>query len=132
MKLFIVVASLSKARRAFIGATLLVFDEMPPSTTPKPVSTVKKRHASEDSSHTDPRKRNAKRLKTQKSVPLDSSNRAADFNPAIAGLSSQLLADHVAQRTKRFAPELSAVELQDRYIPGIYCQTVQVCRISNC
>lgn len=97
---------------------------MPPSTAPEPVSTIKKRHASEDSSHANQGKRNAKRLKTQKSVPLSSSNHAENFNPAVAGLSSQLLADHVAQSTKRFAPNLSAVELQDRYIPGMRCQPV--------
>ena len=106
---------------------------MPISSEPKPeaVSKVKKRQASEDSNHADQRKRNAKRLKTRKSVQLDSSNRAENFNPAIAGLSSQLLADHVAQRIKRFAPELSAVELQDRYIPGMRCQSVPVYEISG-
>ena len=104
---------------------------MPSSTglEPEAVSTVKKRLASEDSDHANQGKRKAKRLKTQKSVPLESSDNAENFNPAIAGLSSQLLADHVAQRTKRFAPELSAVELQDRYIPGMRCQPAHVYQI---
>lgn len=108
---------------------MLVSKQMPSSTGPEPVSTTKKRHASEVSSHANQGKRNAKRLRTQKSEQLDSSNRAENFSPAIAGLSSQLLADHVAQRTKRFAPELSAVELQDRYIPGMHCHIGQVFEI---
>lgn len=102
---------------------------MRPSTGLEPVSTVKKRRASENSTHADQGKRKAKRLKTQESAPLDSSNRRENLNPAIAGLSSQLLADHVAQKTKSFAPELSAVELQDKYIPGMRCQTIQVSEI---
>lgn len=40
------------------------------------------------------------------------------LNTAIGRMDSQLLADYVAQRTKRFSGDLSLVELEDRYIPG--------------
>jgi len=39
-------------------------------------------------------------------------------NTAIAKLDPQLIADYVGQKVKRFERELSAVELEDRYIPG--------------
>jgi len=47
-------------------------------------------------------------------------------NTAIAKLDPQLIADYVAQKVKRFEKELSAVELEDRYIPGECCQTFQL------
>ena len=40
------------------------------------------------------------------------------INQAIARSNSALLADFVAQRTKRFASDLSLVELEDQHIPG--------------
>ncbi len=43
------------------------------------------------------------------------------LNLAIAKLDNRLLADYVAKRTKRFFPDLSLVELEDRYISGILC-----------
>ncbi|KAF8436177.1 U3-containing 90S pre-ribosomal complex subunit-domain containing protein [Terfezia claveryi] len=39
-------------------------------------------------------------------------------NTAIAKLGPQLIADYVGQKVKRFEKELSAVELEDRYIPA--------------
>lgn len=42
------------------------------------------------------------------------------INLAIAKLDSRLLADYVAKRMKRFSPDLSLVELEDRYIPGTF------------
>lgn len=40
------------------------------------------------------------------------------LNLAIAKLDNRLLADYIAKRTKRFFPDLSLVELEDRYISG--------------
>lgn len=41
------------------------------------------------------------------------------LNLAIAKSDKRLLADYIAKQTKRFFPDLSLVELEDRYIPGI-------------
>lgn len=40
------------------------------------------------------------------------------LNLAIGRMDRGLLADYIAQRTKRFHSELSAVELEDLHIPG--------------
>lgn len=42
----------------------------------------------------------------------------AGLNKAFQRMDSQLLADHVAQKTTRFATDLSTVELADLYISG--------------
>lgn len=42
------------------------------------------------------------------------------LNLAIGKMDRGLLADYIAQRTKRFRNELSAVELEDLHIPGTY------------
>lgn len=44
------------------------------------------------------------------------------INMAIGRFDSRFLADHVAQRTKRFQPDLSFVELEDRHISGVCAQ----------
>lgn len=41
------------------------------------------------------------------------------LNLAIAKLDNRLLADYVAKQTKRFSPDLSLVDLEDRHISGI-------------
>ena len=62
-----------------------------------------------------------KRRKSKK--PKDVDDAALDVelgvNHAIAHMDSRLLADHIAQRTKKFNPELSVVEIEDTYIPGM-------------
>lgn len=40
------------------------------------------------------------------------------LNLAVGRMDRGLLADYIAQRTKRFQSELSAVELEDLHIPG--------------
>ena len=42
----------------------------------------------------------------------------AGLNKAFERMDSQLVADHVAQRTNRFGTDLSSVELADLYISG--------------
>lgn len=41
------------------------------------------------------------------------------INTVIGRFDSRLLADYVVQRTKRFQPDLSLVELEDRHISGL-------------
>lgn len=40
------------------------------------------------------------------------------INLAISKMNKCLLADHIARKTKRFAPDLSSIELEDRRIAG--------------
>ncbi|KAL8794784.1 MAG: hypothetical protein Q9195_002738 [Heterodermia aff. obscurata] len=40
------------------------------------------------------------------------------INSAIGKMDRQLIADWVAQRIRRFAPDMSVVELEDQYLPG--------------
>ena len=65
-------------------------------------------------------RRSKRRNKSKK--PKDVEDEALDselgVNHAVAHMDNQLLADHIAQRTKRFKPELSVVEMDDSYIPG--------------
>lgn len=66
-------------------------------------------------------KRAAKRKKSKSKKPKDVDDEGLDtelgVNHAIARMDSGLLADHIAQRTKRFQPDLSAVEAEDLHLP---------------
>lgn len=42
------------------------------------------------------------------------------LNNAIGKMDSQLLADFLAQQTQRHCADLSTLELQDLYLPGMY------------
>ncbi|KAK8154997.1 U3-containing 90S pre-ribosomal complex subunit-domain containing protein [Phyllosticta citrichinensis] len=61
----------------------------------------------------------AKRRKNKqpKDVHDEDLDEAAGLNRSIGRMDSRLLADYMAQRTKRFEPDLSLVELEDRYVP---------------
>lgn len=77
-----------------------------------PMSNKRKRDGEEGKS--------AKRRKSKK--PKDVDDEALDetlgVNHGIAHMDSRLMADHVAQRVRKFQPELSLVEVEERYIPG--------------
>ena len=62
------------------------------------------------------RSRNSEVAKSNEDNDLDLD---LGLNFAIAKLDNRLLADYVAKQTKHFFPNLSLVELEDRYIPGI-------------
>lgn len=61
-----------------------------------------------------------KKKKSKKSKPGDNGylDLEQGLNTAIGNLDSHLIAEHVAQQDKRFGQDLSAVEMEDRYIPG--------------
>lgn len=86
-------------------------DSSPPTT---PHSTKRKR---EDSSKAG----NKKRRKLKKPIDVDEGalNTELGVNHAIEHMDSRLMADHVAQRTKRFQPELSLIEAEDFHVPGM-------------
>ncbi|EME38800.1 hypothetical protein DOTSEDRAFT_180706 [Dothistroma septosporum NZE10] len=89
------------------------------SDSPKPQkskSTKRKREADDES------KKAARKKKRTKKKPDDVDDSSLDselgINRSIARMDSQLMADHIAQRTRRFQPDLSAVELEDVHIPA--------------
>jgi len=53
----------------------------------------------------------------------DDLNLPISINTSFEHMNSQLLADYVAQRTRRYEGDLSSVELEDRYISGNYAIT---------
>ncbi|KAI9740126.1 MAG: hypothetical protein M1818_004877 [Claussenomyces sp. TS43310] len=57
----------------------------------------------------------SKRRKIMNNGNLDSEN---SINNAFSSMDGQLLADYLAQRTKKFESDLSSVELEDKYIPA--------------
>ena len=61
------------------------------------------------------KKKNKKPKNDQHNDDIDIEN---SLNRSIGQMNIPLLADYFAQRTKRFSPNLSLVELQDRQIPG--------------
>ncbi|KAK5164222.1 Protein cms1 [Saxophila tyrrhenica] len=83
------------------------------SDSPQPKANTKRKRDNEE-------KQSAKRRRLKK--PKDVDERALDaelgVNHAIAHMDSQLLADHVAQRTQRFRPDLSLVEKDEFHVPA--------------
>jgi len=96
------------------GAPLFEGLSKSPSPVPPP-SSKRKRDAQPKAEE----KESSKRRKLKKPKDVDDSALDAELgvNHAIAHIDSRLLADHVAQRTKRFRPELSLVEADDSCIP---------------
>lgn len=64
----------------------------------------------------DTSKPKSKKAKAQNEDDLDVE---AGINRAFAQMDNQLLADYVAQRTRKYESDLSMIELEDKYIPGI-------------
>ncbi|CAD0099635.1 unnamed protein product, partial [Aureobasidium mustum] len=112
------------------GAGIPLLEPLSPSASPEPQtrpsgSKRKREDGDEDeapATQTKAAKRkkakNAKKAKQPKDIEEDALDLEAGVNHAIAHMDSQLLADHVAQRTKRFHNELSDMELEDMHIPS--------------
>jgi protein CMS1 len=62
--------------------------------------------------------RKSTRTATSKRVKTDDLDAEMSVNTAFSRMDSELLADYVAQRTRKYESDLSVVELQDKYIPG--------------
>lgn len=93
-----------------------------PRTPPR--NAKRKRDDVEDQDHGAVLINIAKRKKSKKSERRNSEEHQGrdvnrSLNLAIAKLDKRLLTDYIAKQTKRFFPDLSLVELEDRYIPGI-------------
>jgi hypothetical protein len=96
------------------AAGVPLFEGFSDSATPEPKARAKRKRDVEE-------KPAAKRRKLKK--PKDVDETALDtelgVNQAIGYMDARLLADHIAQRTKRFRPELSLVESEDIHVPGM-------------
>lgn len=102
-------------------------EQLTTSTGPKPIPRTAKRKRSDGEDYTLEavavysakwkRSKNTNAFKSNEDINLDMGQ---GLNLAIAKLDSALLADYVAKRTKRFCPDLSLVELEDRYIQGTF------------
>jgi protein CMS1 len=66
-------------------------------------------------------KRAAKKQKSKKRKTVDEDELDVEqgVNNAFSHMDSQLLADYLAQRTRQYEGDLSTVELEDKYIPGM-------------
>jgi hypothetical protein len=72
----------------------------------------------------------AKRAKSEKPVEEASSNEKNDqlsYYSDRAILDPQLLADHLANQTARFAPDLSPLELEELRVPGMFSFHMVTC-----
>lgn len=93
-----------------------------PATSP-PQLTKRARYDEVDDGPEVPEMRPVKQAKKRKSRPgIQNQDIDLDLerglNLAIGKMDRGLLADYIAQRTKRFRNDLSAVELEDLHIPG--------------
>lgn len=100
------------------------------SSSPAPII---KRKREEDDGEQREIKQAVKRRKSKKRKPEEDNNLDLNqgLNLAIGKLDSRLLTDYVAQRTRRFATDLSAVELEDIHIPGIDETEQSACALIN-
>jgi protein CMS1 len=66
-------------------------------------------------------KKAAKQRKSKKSkiAEEDELDVESGVNNAFSHMDSQLLADYIAQRTRKYESDLSMIELEDKYIPGM-------------
>jgi protein CMS1 len=72
-----------------------------------------------------------KKKKTSKVLEEDEFDLSIGINKAFSNMDSQLLADYMAQRTKKYESELSSIELEDRYISGKCNKLDSSCRLLN-
>ncbi|KAK8176307.1 U3-containing 90S pre-ribosomal complex subunit-domain containing protein, partial [Phyllosticta citribraziliensis] len=92
------------------GAGVPLIEPMPGS----PADGKRKRDEEEPKQSKRAKRRKNKQPKDVHDEDLDE---AAGLNRSVGRMDSRLLADYMAQRTKRFEPDLSFVELEDRYVP---------------
>lgn len=92
------------------------------SATPEPdelVKESKKRKRGADLEQAAKKAAKKSKSKKGKADEEDEIDTEAGINKAFSHMDNQLLADYVAQRTRKYETELSLVELEDKYIPGM-------------
>jgi protein CMS1 len=92
------------------------------SSSPEPEATSpskkRKRGAEEPATKKTAKKARSKKTKAVEEDELDTE---LGINSAFSHMDNQLLADYIAQRTKKYESDLSSIELEDKYIPGVFC-----------
>ena len=92
------------------------------SATPEPGEPAKKsKKRKREADLEQVAKKAAKKSKSKRSKAgeEDEIDTEAGINKTFSRMDNQLLADYVAQRTRKYETELSLVELEDKYIPGM-------------
>ncbi|KAH6671719.1 U3-containing 90S pre-ribosomal complex subunit-domain containing protein [Halenospora varia] len=83
----------------------------------KPSASKKRKRAGETESIAKKAPKKAKSKKV-KAIEEDELDLDVGINNAFSHMDSQLLADYVGQRTKKYESDLSSIELEDKYIPA--------------
>ena len=96
-----------------------LFEGFSQSASPEPPKSSKKRKHDAQTKAEEKKAAKRRKLKKPKDVDDEALDAELGVNHAIAHMDSRLMADHIAQRTKRFRPELSIVEAEDFHIPGV-------------
>lgn len=98
-----------------------LIEDLSDSPEPQNSKPAKRKRDAEDDAEVESKKA-AKKKKRTKKKPQDVDDEALDsklgINHAIAHMDSRLMADHIAQRTRRFRPDASLVEVEDVNVPG--------------
>jgi protein CMS1 len=86
------------------------------SPTMKKLSKKRKRAPDQDQAP----KKATKKAKDKKANPTGDGalDTEAGINIAFSHMDSQLLADYIAQRTRKYESDLSSIELEDKYLPS--------------
>lgn len=92
------------------GVGISPFEEQPQKAA--------KRKRDKDSTSNVANAKKRRKSRKPKDVEDDALDANLGINHAIARMDSRLMADHVAQRTRRFQTELSTLEMEDSHIPG--------------
>ena len=111
------------------GVPLLDNESISSGSPPPSANASKRKRGANDDADADDApaattsKRAAKRAKMKKKPSKEGAEDSLldlenGLNPAIGYMDSRLMSDHVAQRTKRFRPEMSLVEAEDVHISG--------------
>lgn len=88
------------------------------SASASPPPTKRKRDKDDDGEVSPVAKRKAKKAKKAKPAQDADVDLENGVNNALGKMDNRLLADYVAQKTKRFESNLSLLELEDKHIPG--------------
>jgi protein CMS1 len=90
----------------------------PDSKSVGPTSKKRKRGVVEQAA-----KKAAKKTKSKKgTIDEDELDVDVGIKRAFSHMDNQLLADYIAQRTRKYESDLSSIELEDKHIPGISCR----------
>jgi len=96
------------------------------SATPEPQQVPESKQSSKKrkrGAEAEPTKKLAKKEKSKKSrAAFDDAELDMEIgvNKAFSHMDSQLLADYLAQRTRMYEKDLSSIEWEEKYLPGVY------------